>query len=84
MGILRQRIGAGQHEQRAVKHVIEVEYPRRGRIQYVTLEDLDTDDGHQRDDQPSRSLADPSADAVNGVQDALDAHQLPPLGARRN
>src|SRR5262245_25149880 len=83
MGVLRQRVGTSQHEQRAVQHVVEVEYPRRGRIQDVALEDLDTNDAHQRDDQPSRSLADPSADAVNRVQDALDVHPLPPLSARR-
>src|SRR5262245_16379863 len=83
VGILRERVGAGQHEQRAVEHVIEVEDPRRRRIQDVALEDLDTDDAHQRDDQPRRSLADPSADTVNRVQDALDVHPLPPLSARK-
>src|SRR5262249_18835588 len=82
MGVLRQRVCAGQHKQRAVKHVIEIEYPCRGRVQDVALEDFDTHDGHQRDDQPSCGLADPRADAVNRVQDALNAHPLPPLSER--
>src|SRR5262249_9486138 len=59
----------------------EVEYPCRGRIQDVALEDLDTNNGHQRDDQPRRGFADPSANAVNRVQDALDVHPSPPLSA---
>src|SRR5262249_10294488 len=83
MGILRERVSTGQHEQRAVEHVIEVEDPRRRRIQDVAFEDLDTDDAHQRDDQPRRSLADPSADTVNRVQDALAVHPLPTLSARK-
>src|SRR5262249_15138162 len=45
----------------------------------VALEDLDTNNGHQRDDQPRRGFADPSANAVNRVQDALDVHPSPPL-----
>src|SRR5262245_32415441 len=81
MGVLRQRVSAGEHEQRAVKHVVEVEYPCRGRVQDVALEHLNTDDGHQCHDQPRRGLSDPGADAVDRVQDALDVHPLPPLTA---
>src|SRR6516225_875332 len=84
MGVLRQCVGAGQHEQRAVKHIIEVEYPCRGRIQDIALEDLPADDGHQRDDQPGRGLSDPGADAINCVEETLDVHPYPPLSARRS
>ena len=44
MGVLRQRVGAAQHEQRAVQHVVEIEDPGRRRVQDVALEDLDADD----------------------------------------
>src|SRR5262249_62363528 len=83
LGVLIQVVCAGQHDKRAVKYIIGDDDPCRGRIQDVALEDLDTNDGHHRDDQPSRSLADPSDDAVNRVQDALHVHPLPPLSARK-
>ena len=69
VGVLRQRVGAAQHEQRAVQHVVEIEDPGRRRIHDVALEDFDADDRHQDDDQPGRGLADPCADAVNRVQE---------------
>ena len=37
---LGQRVGAAHHEERAIKHVVEVENPGRRRVQDVTLEDL--------------------------------------------
>src|SRR3954451_3092865 len=74
VSVLRQRIGPAEHEQAAVQHVVEVEYPGRRRIQEIALEDLDADDAHQDDDQPGCRLADPGGDAVNRMQDALDAH----------
>ena len=74
MGVLRQRIGAAQHEQRAVQHVLGVEDPGRRRVQEVALEDLDADHGHQHDDQPGEGLADPGADAVDRIEEALDIH----------
>ena len=81
VGVLRQRVGPAEHEQRAVEHVVEVEDPRRRRVHDVALEDFDAHDGHQRDDQPGRGLADPGADAVDRVQKPLDAHALRPFGA---
>ena len=72
VGVLRQRIGAAQHEQRAVQHVVEVEDPRRRRVQDVALEDFDADDDISSDDQPGRGLADPGADAVDRVQETFD------------
>src|SRR4029077_9140317 len=45
-------------------------------------EDLDAHDGHQRNDQPGRGLANPRADAVDRVQKALDVHALPPQSAK--
>ena len=44
MGVLRQRVGAAQHEQRAVQHVVEIEDPGGRRVQDVALEDFDADD----------------------------------------
>src|SRR5262249_16013098 len=79
MRVLRKCVSTGQHEQRAVEHVIEIEYPRCWRVQDVTLEDFDTNNGNKRDDRPRRSIAYPGANTVNRVQDALDAHPLPPL-----
>ena len=37
----RQRVGAAHHEQRAVEHVVQIEDPRRRRVQDVALEHLD-------------------------------------------
>src|SRR4030095_7442740 len=65
--VLRQRIGAGQHEQRAVQHLLRVEDPCRLRVQKIPLEDLNTDYGHQSDNQPGCQFADPGADAVDGI-----------------
>ena len=65
MRVLCQRVGAAQHEQRAVKHVVGVEDPGRRRVQDVALEHLDADQRHQADDQPRRRLADPGADGVD-------------------
>ena len=76
MGVLRQRIGAAQHEQRAVEHVVEVEDPGRRRVEQVALEDLQADHRHQGDDQPGGGLADPGADAVDGVEEAFDRHAV--------
>ena len=81
MGVLRQRVGAAQHEQRPVQHVVEVEDPGGRRVHEVALEDFDAHHGHQRDDQPGRGLADPGADAVDRVQKPLDAHAVRPFGA---
>src|SRR5438132_561981 len=72
--VLRERIGAGHHEERAVQHVVEVEDPCRGRVEDVALEDLDAHREHQDHDQPGDGLADPGADVVRGDQDALDSH----------
>src|SRR5262249_59312934 len=55
------------------------ENPRCCVVQDVTIETSAKNTGHQRDDPPRRSLADPRANTVNRVQDALDAHPLPPL-----
>ena len=74
MGVLRQRVGAAQHEQRAVQHVVEVEDPRRRRVHDVALEDFEADDAHQQDDEPRRGLADPRADAVDRVQETFNCH----------
>jgi hypothetical protein len=74
VGILRQGVGPPEHEQRAVQHVLGIEDPSRRRVHDVAFEDLDADDRHQGDDQPGRELADPSADAVDHMQKALDSH----------
>ena len=80
MRVLRQCVGAAEHEQRAVQHVVEIEDPRGRRVQGVALQDLDADDRHQEHDQPGEGFADPGADAVDGVQDRLDVHSgLPQL-----
>ena len=74
MGILRQRVGSGEHEQRTVEHVAGVENPRGRHVHDVALEDLDADEHHQADDEPSRSLADPCADCIDPWQKTLDVH----------
>ena len=79
MGILCQRIGPAEHERRAVQHIIEVEDPCRRHVHDVALEDFEADDGHQHDNQPSRSLADPRADFVNDQKKFLDRHWSPPV-----
>ena len=65
VGVLRQGVGPGQHEQRAVEHVVGVVDPCRRRVQDVALEDLDAHLGRQHDDEPGRSLAHPGADGVD-------------------
>jgi hypothetical protein len=74
MGILRQRVGASDHEQCAVQHVRGVEDPCRRHVENVALEYFGADQNHQPHDQPRRGLAGPGADAVNGVQKALRVH----------
>ncbi len=81
MRVLCQRVRTGKHEQRAVQHVVEVEDPRRRRVHDVALEHFDADSAHQNDDQPGGSLANPRADAVDGVQETLNAHAIWPLRA---
>src|SRR5258705_1755946 len=76
MGVLRQRVGAAQHEEGAVQHVVQVEDPGRRHVHDVALEHLDADGTHQHDHQPGGSLADPGADAVDRVQETLDAHVM--------
>src|SRR5215217_3638267 len=78
VGVLGQRVGAGEHEQRAVKHIAGVKYPGRRHVHHVALDDLDTDKGHQPDNEPCSSLADPRADAVDHVQELLDIHRSRP------
>ena len=73
--VLRQRVGAAHHEQRAVEHVVDVVDERRRRVQDVALEDLDADDEHQSDDQPGRRLSGPGADAIGDVQETLRIHR---------
>ena len=82
MGVLGQRIGPAQHERRAVQHIVGVEDPRRRHVHDVALEDFDANNGHQRDNQPGRSLTNPCADAVDRVQKTLDVHVLRPLSVR--
>ena len=41
--VLRQRVGAGEHEQGAVEHVAGVEHPGRRHVEGIALEDLDAD-----------------------------------------
>jgi hypothetical protein len=82
MRVLRQRVGAAKHEQRPIQHVVEVEDPRRRHIHDVAFEHFDADGAHQNDHQPRGGLADPGADAVDGVQDTLDAHGVRPFGTR--
>ena len=74
MGVLRQRVGAGQHEHAAVEHVARIEDPCRRHVHDVTLEYLDADKRHEPDDEPRRGLADPCADAVDRMQNLLDVH----------
>jgi hypothetical protein len=74
--VLRQTIGAAEHEQRAVQHVVGVEDPSRRRVQDIALEHFDADDGHQNDDQPGEGLANPRADAIDRVQKALNVHSM--------
>src|SRR5262249_10518905 len=61
----------------AVEHVFEIEYPGRWRVQDVAFENFDANDGHEHDDQPGKCLADPSADAVDRMKDALNVHLVP-------
>jgi hypothetical protein len=56
VGVLRQRVGAAEHEQCAVNDVVGIEDPRRRHVHYVALEDLNADDGHQEDDQQAATL----------------------------
>src|SRR5688572_31649533 len=49
MRVLRQRVGAGEHERRAVQHVFKVEDPCCGRAEDVALEDFDNNHDHQHD-----------------------------------
>ncbi len=81
MGVLRQRIGAADHEQRAVQHVGRVEDPGRRHVENIALENLGADQHHQSHDQPGGGLAEPSADAVDGVQETLRVHGVsgPPV-----
>src|SRR5262249_365416 len=62
-------------------HVAQVKDPCRRRAKNVALEDLDAHHGHQRDNEPSRGLADPRADGIDRVQEGLDAHLPRPVGA---
>ncbi|MNN61134.1 hypothetical protein D3C81_1763580 [compost metagenome] len=71
MAALGQRVGASQHEQRAVEHVAHVEHPRMGRTQRVAGKNLVADDQCQHDDQPRRRLADEGADPVDPEQELL-------------
>ena len=74
MRILRQRIGAGEHEQRSIEHVVEIEDPRRRGVKQIALDHLDAHDRHQHKDQPGRGLAKKGADAVDRVQKPLCRH----------
>jgi hypothetical protein len=75
MGVLRQGVGAGDHEQRAVQHVGGVEDPRRRHVEDVALEHLGADQRHQPDDQPRGGFAKPGADAVDRMQKPLRVHE---------
>jgi hypothetical protein len=81
--VVRQRIGAAQHEQRAVPHVVDVVDPGRWRIQRVALEDLGAHHEHQRDDQLRGGLAHQGAESVGGVEQSLRVHRGTGTQSRR-
>ena len=65
VAVARQRIGAGQHEQRAVEHVAGVERPLGRRQEQVAHEHFVAGGEGENEDAPAGGLADPGADLVD-------------------
>src|SRR5687768_12899675 len=71
----RERVSAAHHEQRAIKHVVQIENPGRWRIQDVALEYLYGNHEGRGDDQPRESFARPVTDLIDGMDQALCVHR---------
>src|SRR5215468_12499852 len=85
MRVLRQRIGAAHHEQRAIKHVFKVEDPGRRGVQDVAFENFDTNDRHQHDEEPGKYFPNPGAEPIDLMKDALNVHCCgSPLGTTKH
>src|SRR5688572_130098 len=70
----RERVSAAHHEQRAIKHVVQIEDPGRWRVEDVALEDLYGNHEGRCDDQPRESFARPVTDQIDGMEQALGVH----------
>jgi hypothetical protein len=71
MAVLRQRVGAGHHEHRAVQHDHHVEGPCVRMVERVAREDLPRDEQRQAHDQPRKRLPHPRAEPVDQEQQPL-------------
>src|SRR5215212_1250247 len=65
MAVLGERIGACHHEQRAIHHVVGIEYPGGGRIQDVALEYFDAHHACQQKNDPGEQLSAPRVYVVD-------------------
>ena len=80
--VLRQRVGARHHEERAVHDVGDVERPGGRGAQRVADEDLVADpEGHQQD-QPREGVAEPGRELVGELDVSL--HRTPRSASRRS
>jgi hypothetical protein len=76
VAVLRQRIGARHHEQRAVHHDHRVKRPRVRRSERVAREHFPGDEQGQRDDQPGKDLPDHGAHLVDEEEESLHGSNL--------
>ncbi len=80
VAVLRQRVGARQHEQRAVQHDLHVQRPGVRLVQDVARVHLPGDQRGERDDQPGKQVSHEGRQLVDCQQDAL--HRSLPGEAR--
>jgi hypothetical protein len=80
---LVQRVAAGEHEARAVRHGARLEHPDRGRAEEVARADLVRDDRHEEDQRQREEPPGAVRKAIDGADGGVEGRREVPLAGVR-